>query len=115
MELGDRLKEERLRMKLTQDEMAERCEIGKSSYCAYEAGTTQPKAEFLSAFARAGGDVLYILTWQHSAGVLAPDEAALLDNYRHTPEPQRHTVREVGAAFAQYDEAVKKARKSNGE
>ena len=63
---------------------------------------------------QAGADVLYILTGQRAAGALAPDEAALLDNYRHTPPERRHTVQEVSSAFAQYDEAVKKARAAGG-
>lgn len=114
MQLGDRLREERERLGMTQEEMATACATSKRSYCAYESGETQPKADFLAAFAGARGDVLYVLTGQRAASALEPDEAALLDNYRHTPPERRHTVQEVSSAFAQYDEAVKKARAAGG-
>lgn len=32
---------------------------------------------------------------------MQPDEAALLDNYRHAPKDQQRLLRETGAAFAQ--------------
>lgn len=85
-------------------------QVGDRSYWHYEKGERSPDSEFLANIAAAGADVLYILTGQRTGGTLAPDEAALLDNYRHTPAEKRHTVQEVTSAFAQYDEAVKKAK-----
>lgn len=114
MQFSDRLREERERLGLTQDEMATQCGTSKRSYCAYEAGESQPKSDFMASFANVGGDVLYILTGQRSAGTLAPDEAALLDNYRHTPPEKRHTVQEVTSAFAEYDQVAKRARGGSG-
>lgn len=81
---GRRLLEERKRLKMNQDAMAEAAQVAKSTYCNYEAGKR------------------------------APDEAALLDNYRHTPPDRRHTVQEVSSAFAQYDAAVKRVRAGGG-
>ena len=109
-----RLLEERKRLKMNQDAMAEAAQVAKSTYCNYEAGKRAPDALALAHLAQAGADVLYILTGQRAAGALAPDEAALLDNYRHTPPERRHTVQEVSSAFAQCDEAVKKARAAGG-
>lgn len=67
MQLSDRLVKERESLKLTQDEMAARCGLSKRSYCAYEAGETQPKAPFLAALSNAGVDVLYVLTGKRQA------------------------------------------------
>ena len=58
-----------------------------------------------AAIAAAGADVLYILTGQRSAGealtpALKADEAALLDNYRHSPSEAQDALRRTGAAFA---------------
>ena len=115
VEGGIRLAEERTRLHMTQDAMAAAAGVAKSTYCNYEAGKRAPDAVCLTNLAAAGADVLYILTGQRSAGALAPDEAALLDNYRHTPEEKRHTVQEVTSAFAEYDAAARRARKGNGE
>ncbi len=89
LHLWERLKSERERMGLTQDEMAVRCKTSKRSYCAYESGETQPKSEFLTSFAAAGGDVLYILTGQEAVGVVEAAEAEMLKAYRAAPEAVR--------------------------
>jgi hypothetical protein len=52
--------------------------------------------------ATAGADVTYILTGGRSGAVssLAPDEAALLDNYRNSPEAGREAVRKTAFAVS---------------
>lgn len=69
----------------------------------YEKGERQPDAAYLAAVHAAGVDVLYVLTGVHggAAPALAPDEAALLDNYRHSPKDQRDILKATSAAFAQ--------------
>lgn len=114
MQLGERLKTEREKLKLTQDEMAERCLTSKRSYCAYEAGETQPKSEFLKCLSDAGVDILYVLTGQRSIGVLEPDEAALVENYRAAPPEKQHMIQEVSSAISQYRDAARVAREKTG-
>lgn len=118
VQLFERLIEERKRLKLTQDQMAETGGVAKRTYCNYEAGLRAPDAEYLSAIAAAGADVLYILTGVrgnaavelqqagYSAEVLSKDEQALLDNYRHCPPEGRACIKATSDAFAQ--SAVKK-------
>jgi transcriptional regulator with XRE-family HTH domain len=109
-----RLKEERERVGLTQNEAAALCNVSKRAYCSYEAGS-YPKTDLLMALADAGIDVIYILTGQRSQGgvtLLSPDEAALLDDYRRTPPEEKDTVRAVADAFA--ERAAARA-KSEGE
>lgn len=104
MDIGKRLKEERERLGLTQPQLGVLGGAGKTTVIAWERGTAYPNAAFLAAIAAAGVDVLYVVTGQRaSAPALAPlkpDEAALLDNYRHAPEDQQRLLRETGAAFA---------------
>jgi hypothetical protein len=78
-------------------------------WARYEAGA-EPGANALSALAAAGADVLYILTGERSgsASALKPDEAALLDNYRNSPESGREAVRKTAFAFAQPAGKLKK-------
>ena len=61
--------------------------------------------EVLALFAAAGADVLYILTGQRSGTVvpapaLKPDEAALLDNYRHSSPEGRKAIKATSDALA---------------
>lgn len=65
-----------------------------------------PDAAFLAVMQAAGYDVAYILAGQRTAEAavpssLKPDETALIDNYRHSPEDQQRLLRETSAAFAQ--------------
>jgi hypothetical protein len=64
-----------------------------------------PDAAYLAAITAAGADVFYILTGQRAAGyvpapALKPDEAALLDNYRHSPKSEQDILRQTSATFA---------------
>lgn len=100
--IGDRLFEERKRLKLSQMAMGEIGGVHSNAQRNYEKGTRNPDAAYLSAVAAKGVDVLYVLTGQRSRteASLTPDEAALLDNYRNTPRERRHTIAEVSQVYA---------------
>lgn len=113
---GGRLLEERKRLGLNQDEMAKAGGVAKRTYCNYEAGDREPGAAFLEAIAAAGADVAYILTGCRSdlsptytapapaveAGErLNRKEAALLDNYRHSPPSGQKALEAAARALAQ--------------
>lgn len=73
---GERLREERERLGLSQSAFGELGGVLKRAQINYEKGERQPDAAYLSAIADAGADVLYILTGanrQTSAGL--PDAA----------------------------------------
>lgn len=109
VEGGQRLLEERKRLKMNQDAMAEAAQVAKSTYCNYEAGKRAPDALALANLAAAGADVLYILTGKRAAGVLAPDEAALLDNYRAVSHERRSSLTDVAAALSMRQQTEKKS------
>lgn len=81
--IGERLKEVREALKLSQTEFAQIAEKAgvpgatRQSQAKYEKGQAAPSAAYLAAIAAAGVDVLYILKGQH-AGVAATP-APLLD------------------------------------
>ena len=60
--VGVRVQEERLRLQMTQGELAERLGISRTSATLYEAGKHLPRAEVLIGLDGLGADVLYILT-----------------------------------------------------
>ncbi|EPC02487.1 hypothetical protein L861_09030 [Litchfieldella anticariensis FP35 = DSM 16096] len=107
--IGDRLFEERKRLKLSQAAMGEIGGVHANAQRNYEKGVRNPDATYLAAVAEKGVDVLYVLTGQRSTteGALSPDEAALLDNYRHTPPERRGSLAEVSQVFAASGKAEK--------
>ncbi len=70
--LAKRWCEERLRLGLTQGQLAEALGISRTSATMYEAGKQMPGAEVLMNLRHVGADVLFILTGQR-------ERAALLD------------------------------------
>lgn len=62
---------------------------------------------------KAGIDVTYILTGQSTqkseTHTLKPDEAALLDNYRNSPDAQKDLLKATSAAFAEQNNASQRA------
>ena len=92
-------------MGLSQPALAEVCGVTMRSLRNYEKGERQPDASCLAAMAAAGADVLYILTGQRSgtaapAPALKPDEAALLDNYRHSSAEGKKAIKATSDALA---------------
>lgn len=102
---GDRLKEERERLGMSQEEFGAIGGVQKLAQRNYEKNNREPGASYMAAIAAAGVDVLYVITGQRSqpvsAPTLKPDEAALLDNYRNSPAEGKAAIRTTSAAFAQ--------------
>ena len=96
--IGDRLKEERERLRMTQESFSVAGGAGKRAYIRYEQGERLPDAGFLAAISASGADVLYIVTGQRSQALppeatLPQDERALLDAYRAcSPEARRNLI-----------------------
>lgn len=93
--IGIRIRAERERLGLKQDALG----VAPKTQRFYESGERSPDSEYLQAFAMLGADVLYILTGHRAVGALKPDEAALLDNYRHSSPGNQAVLRKVGAAL----------------
>lgn len=111
MTIEKRLKEERERLGLSQPGFGELTGVVKQTVIQWEKGASAPNAGQLAAIAAAGADVLYILTGQRvitPAPALKPDEAALLDNYRNSPQEGKQQLEAASALYAQL--AVKKKR-----
>lgn len=69
---GERLREERLRLDLSQTAFGATAGVTKKSQMLYEAGERSPDGVYLAAIAAAGADVLYILTGSPSNLVAGP-------------------------------------------
>lgn len=87
--IGERLKDERTRLGLSQSAFAEIGGVKKLAQINYEKGERFPDALYLSNLAKIGVDVLFIVTGQkvnESSHTLVPDELLLLDGYRQLDE-----------------------------
>jgi len=100
--LGERLCAERNHLGLSQAALAEFANTTRRTVLSWEQGKTAPDGFQIMQMADAGVDVVYVLTGQRSGAMLAPDEGALLDNYRHSSPDSQRILRETSATFAQH-------------
>lgn len=96
MTIGNRLKEERERLNLSQTSLAEAAGTTKKTQIDYETDRTPPKANYLAVVASWGVDVAYVITGERVENTATtPDELAFLRLARAMPN------KEVAAAARQ--------------
>lgn len=99
--IGERLKEERERIGLSQTEFAAKAGASKNSQYNYEKGERSPDAAYLAAADEMGVDVLYVVTGRRTPEASSSfngDEIDLVEHYRQLPEGDRqHTHKMVNA------------------
>lgn len=113
--IGYRIREERLKLGMSEKQFAELISPSSSlqRIRALETESVNPSKPLtsleLKAMASYGVDIQYVLIGQRSTteASLSPDEAALLDNYRHTPPERRGSLAEVSQVFAASGKAEK--------
>ncbi|SUD65878.1 Helix-turn-helix domain [Pandoraea pnomenusa] len=84
--LGERLKQERKRLGLNQEEFAAHGGVKRYAQLNYENGSRKPDSDYLAAVASLGVDVLFVLTGRCDPGSLPSDEAELLRRYREASD-----------------------------
>lgn len=83
MSIGERLREERERMGLSQPKFAALASTTKQTLFSWESGKTAPDGFQLSVLAESGVDIQYVLTGHREVGVpVDAAEQALLESYR---------------------------------
>lgn len=80
--IGERLREERELLGLSQPAFAEVGGVQKRAQINYEKDERYPDAAYLAAVAAAGVDVLYVLTGQHAGSAAVQSYAATIDGDR---------------------------------
>lgn len=114
-QLNERLREERERLGLSQDEFAEIGGVQRRSQGNYERGERVPDAAYLAAIAGSGVDVLYIVTGIRtppaSPVALDADTQGMVDLYQRLPAEDRVAMKRLANSAAQQtDEPKKRAR-----
>lgn len=94
MDIGDRLREERERLSLSQAALGEVGGVRKLAQINYEKGLRSPDTVYLAAIARIGVDVGYVITGHRGAVApsLTADEMVLLQHYRDAPAQVRNSA-----------------------
>jgi len=87
MSVGKRLKEERKRLGLTQEEIAVQLDVSRYAQLNFEKDINLPGGAYLLAAIGRGVDVMYVLTGQRAQ--LDPPEAALMAAFRAASSDQR--------------------------
>lgn len=102
MKIGDRLKEERVRLGFNQTDFAALAGVAKTSQFNYEKGDRSPDAEYLAAVAAVGVDIQYVVTGKHvpaESGSITADEFDVLRFLRLMPEEDRKVVMRMAHAL----------------
>jgi transcriptional regulator with XRE-family HTH domain len=90
--IGERLREERERLGLSQPAFAEVGGVQKRAQINYEKDERHPDAAYLAAVAAAGVDVLYVLTGQRTEAVTDRSYAATSQHMTEISNPVTHSV-----------------------
>ncbi|QTT81056.1 helix-turn-helix transcriptional regulator [Pseudomonas chlororaphis] len=92
--VGDRLREERVRLNLNQEDLAQVGGVNRNTQGSYERGARNPDSAYLIAISDLGVDVMFVLTGTRAvSGSLSADEAQIIVQYRHIPEQDQRALR----------------------
>ena len=95
--IGERLREERQRLGLSQTALAATASVGKHSQINYESDRNAPDANYLTAAAKQGVDIYYVLTGQRTNLGATYDLMARIDR-QHGPALEMARRAEQAAA-----------------
>lgn len=103
LNIGERLKEERVRLGFNQAEFAAFAGVAKTSQFNYEKGERSPDADYLAAVSAQGVDILYVVTGERkpqTADSISADARKLLEVYEHVNDADREVLLRTASAFA---------------
>lgn len=89
---GERLKSERRRLKLNQEDFGRLCGVELLAQSNYERGKRTPDSDYLQKAHLAGVDVGYLLTGQPTNLPISTEEAYLLQKFRTLSDDQKQVI-----------------------
>ncbi len=89
---GDRLKSERKRIGLSQEQFAVHGGVKRDAQINYENGSRKPDSGYLEAISSLGVDVLYVVTGRQDLTEMSADEADLIRRYREATDAVKAAV-----------------------
>lgn len=103
LKIGERLKEERVRLGFNQAEFAAFAGVAKTSQFNYEKGERSPDAGYLAAVAEQGVDVFYVVTGKRlpmPADALSAEELEMVEHVRGLDAEDKGAVARLLRAFS---------------
>ena len=100
---GECLREERNRLGLKQEELAQIGGVNRNTQGSYEKDERRPDSAYLRAIAAAGVDVLYVITGGRTPAPIediTAEEETLLRQYRSIPADDKKGIRRFLKALA---------------
>ncbi|WP_160054843.1 MULTISPECIES: helix-turn-helix domain-containing protein [unclassified Pseudomonas] len=100
---GECLREERVRLGLKQEEMAQIGGVTRNTQGSYERDERRPDTGYLKALHAVGLDILYVVTGVRTpspVGGLSADEEVMVKRYRSMPQEDQKSVRRFLQAIA---------------
>ncbi|OAQ15008.1 XRE family transcriptional regulator [Bibersteinia trehalosi Y31] len=80
---GDRLKNEREKLKLTQEQLGAIGGVKRLAQANYENGKRQPDTTYLAEIAKVGVDILYVILGTKANTTINEEELLLLQKFRN--------------------------------
>lgn len=92
--VGERLREERIRLGLKQEDLAMTGGVNRNTQGSYERGTRNPDTVYLAGIKQLGVDLVYVISGQRvlSEG-LSTEEAKIIEQYRAVPPDDQRSIR----------------------
>nr|WP_284146363.1 helix-turn-helix domain-containing protein [Pseudomonas mosselii] len=92
--VGDRLREERVRLNLSQEDLAQAGGVNRNTQGSYERGARNPDAAYLVAVAGLGVEVGFVLFGKRSLDTgLSAEETKIIEQYRAIPDQDQRALR----------------------
>lgn len=99
--VGDRLRDERVRLNLNQEDLAVAGGVNRNTQGSYERGARHPDTAYLSAVERLGVDIAFVLTGRRFVGdSLNAVEAQIIEQYRGITPFDQEAIRRFLQAMA---------------
>lgn len=101
---GRRLNEERTALGLSQQEFGALGGVLANAQSKYEKGSRFPRADYLTAIAIGGVDVLYLLTGKKSRfkEELSEEETQVIENYRRLNQGDQNAITRLVSSLAEF-------------
>ena len=99
--VGNRLREERVRLSLSQEDLAQAGGVNRNTQGSYERGGRNPDTSYLAGVAALGVDTVYVISGQRllSTG-LNEIEARVVEQFRSIPDDDQRTIVRILRAMA---------------
>ncbi len=103
LNIGERLREERVRLGFNQADFAAIAGVAKTSQFNYEKGDRSPDAVYLAAVAEQGVDILYVIIGQRmpvAEPTLSAEEVEMVEQVRALDDEDKGAVKRLLRAFS---------------